>query len=145
MIADQNGTMTTIFDRWICEDAIVTYCRVNATALPWRYSTPVEHPSSMASLQRPCTASRTAIESACPWQTPMSFLLGSGLSAETPKTQLEMYIVAGSTGPSRNCAFVQEQVHHNSKFYAIGSCKHNGYLLLSGRRDLRRAPIPPHA
>jgi hypothetical protein len=48
----------------------------------------------------------------------MSFLLGSGLSAETPKTQLEMYIVAGSTGPSRNCAFVQEQLYHKSAFTA---------------------------
>ena len=37
----------------------------------------------------------------------MNLLPGSGLPARTGKTQLEMYIVTGSTGPSRNCAFVQ--------------------------------------
>jgi len=98
------------------------------------------HPSSMGHLRGPCTASRTAIESACPWQTPVSFLLDSGLSVETPKTQLEMYIVTGSTGPSQNCAFVREQVYHRSRFSAMGSGKHNGY---QSRADAVTVAVPP--
>jgi hypothetical protein len=98
------------------------------------------HPSSMGHLRGPCTASRTAIESACPWQTPMSFLLGSGLSAETPKTQLEMYIVAGSTGEKPELCLRTEQVYHEWGNSAIASPKHNGY---QARTDAVICAVPP--
>src|SRR6266511_4062309 len=108
----------------------VTYCRVNATALLWRYSTPVEHPSSMASLQRPFGPKPEAIgghmrriahdSEPFTWrkvsrQNPQS----SVCNVQKPGAPAIAGIVPSHDGDDPP----QEQVYHKSTFLAIGSRK----------------------
>src|SRR6266545_6850497 len=108
----------------------VTYCRVNATALLWRYSTPVEHPSSMASLQRPFGPKPEAIgghmrriahdSEPFTWrkvsrQNPQS----SVCNVQKPGPPAIAGIVPSHDGDDPP----QEQVYHKSTFLAIGSRK----------------------
>ncbi len=53
MAAVIRGMVVSITQHATHKGYTVTYCRVNATALLWRYPTPVEHPSSMAPLHVP--------------------------------------------------------------------------------------------
>ena len=72
---------------------------------------------------------------------PLDLLLRQSVLPETSKTQFLMYIVAVSTGEPVSCLRT-EQVYHKSAFAALQCCKER-LSIESGRRDLRRSPIPP--
>ena len=75
-----------------------------------------------------------------PKHTTLNLLPGGRFPARTGKAQLEMYIVAGSTGAIPELCLRTEQVYHKLRNSAMGRCKHNDY---QSSTDAVRVAVPP--